>query len=215
MTTTSSSPAPAVINRTRSRIQFLLLGALFFAPFVLAYSAYWLFPDWTPQGKVNHGQLLNPTVALPVLALRDAEGQPLASDVLRGKWTLVQLVRGDCDEACRRELILTRQLHAALGVKRERVQRVLIATDGADIAALQARYGAEQPDLLWLRDAPSGSATAAAVFGSTAPHSAMLVDPLGTWLMVYPHAADEEAVKRDFKGMQKDINKLLRLSSIG
>lgn len=210
-----TSPAPAVINRTRSRIQFVLLGALFFAPFVLAYSAYWLFPNWTPQGKVNYGELLNPAVATPVLALRDADGTPLANDALRGKWTLVQLARGDCDEACRRELILTRQLHAALGVKRERVQRVLIATEAADAAALKARYGAEQPDLKWLRDAPAGGPTAAAVFASTPANAVMLVDPLGTWLMVYPHAADEEAVKRDFKGMQKDINKLLKLSSIG
>lgn len=217
MTTTPMSPqgpAPAVINRTRSRIQFLLLAALFFAPFVLAYSAYWLFPNWAPQGKVNYGQLISPAVQSPVLALRDAAGQPLPNDVLRGKWTLVQLVKTDCDEACRRELILTRQLHAALGVKRERVQRVLIGTAGVDMAALKARYGAEQPDLLWLQDATSG-ATAAEFFADTPANAVMLVDPLGSWLMLYPHAADEAAVKRDFKGLQKDINKLLKLSSIG
>ena len=214
MTLTPTSPAPAVINRTRSRIQFLLLAALFFAPFVLAYSAYWLFPNWSPQGKVNYGQLMSPAPATPVLALRDAAGQPLASDALRGKWTLVQLVKGECEEACRRELVLTRQVHAALGVKRERVQRLLIAADGVDPAALKSRYAAEQPDLLWLQDA-NGSSTAAGFFASAPEHSVMLIDPLGAWVMLYPHATDEEAVKRDFKGMQKDINKLLKLSSIG
>lgn len=201
------------INRNRSRAQFVLLGLLFFAPFVLAYSAYWLFPNWTPQGRVNYGQLLTPTQSSPVVAFTDADGKPLAADPLRGKWTLVQLISADCDEACRRELVLTRQVHAALGVKRERVQRVLIAAEGVDVAALKARYGAEQPDLLWLRDAPGNSAMQ--FFAGQPDHSVLLVDPLGTWLMVYPHAADEEAVKRDFKGMQKDINKLLKLSSIG
>ncbi len=209
----TENAVPRVINRTRSRIQFVLLGLLFFAPFVLAYSAFWLFPDWTPQGRVNYGQLLTPTRAIPMLALRDVEGRALLSDPLRGKWTLVQLVAADCDEACRRELVLTRQMHAALGVKRERVQRLLIASDAVDALALKARYAAEQPDLLWLRDTPDN---AAAAFFATAPADAvMLVDPLGSWLMIYPHAADEEAVKRDFKGMQKDINKLLKLSSIG
>lgn len=208
-----TDPQYPQINRNRSRAQFVLLGLLFFAPFVLAYSAFWLFPNWTPQGRVNYGQLLSPTQSTPAVVFANADGTPLASDPLRGKWTLVQLVTADCDEACRRELVLTRQVHAALGVKRERVQRVLIAAEGIDIAALKARYGAEQPDLLWLRDAPGNPAMQ--FFAGSPAHSVMLVDPLGTWLMLYPHAADEEAVKRDFKGMQKDINKLLKLSSIG
>ncbi len=200
------------INRTRSRIQFLLLAALFFAPFLLAYSAYWLFPDWTPQGRVNYGELLNPTRPTPTFTLLDVDGKPAEADPLRNKWTLVQTVPQHCDEACVRELVLTRQLHAALGVKRERVQRLVIVGAEVDVAALAARLGPEQPDLRWLRDAPGNPALA---FFATAPHSVMLVDPLGTWLMIYPHAADEAAVKRDFKGMQKDINKLLKLSSIG
>lgn len=209
-----TDPQYPQINRTRSRVQFVLLGVLFFAPFVLAYSAYWLFPNWAPQGRVNYGQLLNPTQSTPKLALADAEGRPLATDPLRGKWTLVQLLPADCSEACIRELVLTRQIHAALGVKRERVQRVLIAAEAVDIAALKVRYGAEQPDLLWLRDT-SGRNAAMAFFAAAPADGVLLIDPLGTWLMVYPHAADEDAVKRDFKGMQKDINKLLKLSSIG
>lgn len=200
------------INRNRSRAQFVLLGMLFFAPFVLAYSAYWLFPNWTPEGRTNYGQLIVPAKPVPALALNDAEGKPLAADPLRGKWTLVQLLPADCTEACRRELVLTRQIHAALGVKRERVQRVLIAAANVDVAALKARYAAEQPDLLWLSDT---SGNAAHFFADTPADSVMLIDPLGSWLMVYPHAADEDAVKRDFRGMQKDINKLLKLSSIG
>ncbi len=204
--------APA-INRTRSRIQFVMLGLLFLAPFALAYSAYWLFPNWSPKGHVNYGELLNPVRATPWFAFRNADGQPLTTDPLRGKWTLVQLLPQDCDEACRRELVLSRQTVAALGVKRERVQRLLIAGEGVDLAALKARYGAEQPDLLWLRDAPGNPA--AAFFTGATVSSLLLVDPLGSWLMIYPHAADEAAVKLDFKGIQTDLNKLLKLSSIG
>lgn len=201
------------INRTRSRIQLVLLGLLFLAPFALAYSAYWLFPDWSPQGRVNYGQLLTPVRAVPQLGLRTADGQPLASDPLRGKWTLLQLLPQDCAEACRRELVLTRQTLATLGVKRERVQRLLIAAEAVDLAGLKARDGAEQPDLLWLQDAPGNRA--AAFFADAPADSVLLIDPLGSWLMIYPHATDEEAVRRDFKGLQKDLNKLLRLSSIG
>lgn len=205
-----ASPDPT--QRTRSRIQFLLLGALFLAPFLLAYSAYWVFPNWAPEGRVNYGVLLDPTRSTAGLVLTDAAGHPQGERVLRDHWTLVQLVPGTCDSACERELILTRQLHAALGAKRERVRRVAIVPADADIAQLQARYAAEQPELQWLRDAGGNPATL--LFGGQ-PNAVMLVDPLGTWLMTYPHAADAAAVGRDFKGMQKDINKLLKLSSIG
>ena len=208
-----SEPTYPHINRTRSRVQLILLAVLFFAPFVIAYSAHWLFPNWAPQKRVNYGQLITPVRPVPALALRDAQGQLLSSNVLRGKWTLVQLAADDCGEACQRELVLTRQAWATFGANRDRVQRLLIAADGVDVAALKTRLGAEQPDLQWLRDA-TGPQTAAAFFAETAPHAVMLVDPLGNWLMMYPHAADEEAVKRDFKGLRKDINKLLRLSSI-
>ena len=203
----------APINRRRSRIQFLLLGLLFFLPFLLAYSAYWLFPNWSPEGRVNYGQLLNPTRSTPAFVLTDANGAAQPNAVLREHWTLVQIVQGTCDSACERELVLTRQLHAALGTKRERVQRVVIAAADADLTAIKAGMANEQPDLRWLQDAPGNPAIQ---FFSDAPANAvLLIDPLGSWLMIYPHAADEEAVKRDFKGMQKDINKLLRLSSIG
>ena len=42
--------------------------------------------------------------------------------------------------------------------------------------------------------------------------SAYLVDPNGNWLLVYPSGL---ATQDQFKGMQKDIKKLLRLSQIG
>lgn len=208
-----TEPAYPQINRTRSRAQFVLLAVLFFAPFMLAYTMHWFFPDWSPQGRVNYGQLITPVRPAPAFALRDAAGAPLASNPLRGKWTLVQLAAGDCSEACLRELVLTRQTWATFNANRSRVQRLLIAGNGVDVAALKAKLGAEQPDLTWLQDAVEGP-TAAGFFADTPAHSVLLVDPLGNWLMVYPHAADEAAVKRDFKGMQKDINKLLRLSSI-
>jgi len=108
--------------------------------------------------------------------------------------------------------VLTRQLHTALGSKRERVQRVAIVPAGADVAALAASLAKTHPDLRWMQDAPGDAATT--LFGGGS-HATLLIDPLGTWLMRYPHAADEAAVKRDFRGMQKDINKLLKLSSIG
>jgi hypothetical protein len=205
----------APISRTRSRAQFLLLATLFFAPFVSAYVLVFFYPDWRPDGQVNYGQLVNPAKTIPTLALRNVQGQPLTKNPFDGQWTLLQIQSGPCEDACRRELTLSRQIYTTLGAKRERVQRALLAVGEADIADTQTQLGAEQPGLLWFRDAASGPSLAALLAG--APANALLViDPLGTWLMFYPPvAADEPAVQRDFKGIQKDLNKLLKLSHIG
>lgn len=204
----SSSPA-------RTRLQLSLLGVLFFAPFFSAYIAVFLF-DWHPGGAtLNYGRLLSPARTVPALALRDADGQRLAGDPLRGKWTLVQLLKGGCSEDCRRELVLSRQTRTSLNDKRERVQRVVIADAATDLTALKAELAAEHPDLVWLRDTGPG-AEAAGFFSELPAHALILLDPRGNWLMWYPPvAADPAAIQKDFKGLQKDINKLLRLSSMG
>jgi hypothetical protein len=215
MTDSSASfPAP---TRLRSRAQFLLLAVLFFAPFVGAYLILALKPDWRPDGQVNYGQLVNPAVALPIenLRLRDAQGQPVAGNPFGRRWVLLQLLRGPCEDACRRELVLSRQVYTTLGDKRERVVRALVAVQGADLQPVQSAFGAEQPGLLWLQDSASTPQLAGLL--ATAPDNALLLlDPVGTWLMLYPNvAADPAAVQKDFKGIQKDLRKLLRLSHIG
>ena len=52
----------------------------------------------------------------------------------------------------------------------------------------------------------------AADFFQPAPADALLmVDPLGNWFMVYPPKADPVA---DFKGILKDLKKLLKQSQV-
>jgi hypothetical protein len=40
--------------------------------------------------------------------------------------------------------------------------------------------------------------------------SLYLVDPFGNWLMTYAPTPGPEGLQQDFKGMQKDLNKLLK-----
>lgn len=205
----------ATPNPLRTRLQVTLLALLFFLPFFGAYFAVFVL-GWHPDGeRVNYGQLVHPARPVPVFSLRTAEGGLHPVDALRGKWTLVQLLRGGCDEACRRELVLSRQTRTALNDRRERVQRVVIADAVTDLAALKTQLGADQPDLVWLRDAELG-ARALEFFADAPPNALLLVDPNGNWMMWYaPVAADQESIQKTFKGLQKDLNKLLRLSSIG
>lgn len=208
------TPAEALPPRARSRITLLMLAVLFFAPFVSAYLAFFLFPQWQPSGRLNYGQLIDPARPVPEFGMRDASGRLVGKDPLRGQWTLLQLLPAACDEPCRRSLLLSRQLRIALGTEAGRVQRVVMADAAALLASTRAQLTAEQPGLVWLQDALA-EPRAAAFFASAPANAILLLDPNGNWLMVYPPAPDDDAVQRDFKGMQKDLKKLLKLSHIG
>jgi hypothetical protein len=131
--------------------------------------------------------------------------------LLRGKWTMLYVGDGACDERCRKALYLTRQSRTALNKDMDRIQRVFLATGTQLDSAFLAK---EHPDLLVLKlqgpdaarlvepipayvDGPVGSAG-----------RIYLVDPLGNLLMSYPASAPDKALLTDLK-------KLLRLSHIG
>lgn len=205
---------PQVPSRTRTRLQITLLALLFGLPFVGGYVAFYFFPQVMPQGRVNYGQLVKPTRPLPVVALRDETGKPLADDLLRGKWTLLHIVRSNCDEPCLREVILSRQTRQAMNRDDGRVRRLLLAAPGVDLAAIKAAFGTEQPDLHYAQEAAS-EPYALPVFAGVPDNAILVIDPIGNWLMSYPPAADAVQVQKDFRGIQKDLRKLLKLSHIG
>jgi hypothetical protein len=175
---------------------------------------------------VNHGELVQPPLPLPDLVLPEADGPrsggPGAADdargadpavtspkFLKGKWTLLYLGAGACSAGCRADLYNTRQVRAALGADRERVQRVFLA-EGAccDLEWLHA----QQPDLITVQaSAAAAPLTAILEHAGSSPAAGdrvYLIDPLGNLMMCY--AADARP-----KGMLEDLKKLLRLSHVG
>ncbi|GAC1623922.1 MAG: cytochrome c oxidase subunit I [Nevskia sp.] len=203
------NPQANVLRRSRQIL--LLLGALFFLPFIAAWVIYHFFPDWRPTGSTNYGELIAPARPLPALVLRDGEGRPLA-EALNGRWTLVYLGGASCDAACVERLVLERQVRLALGKDLSRLLRIYIAPDAAAQAAAAALLAKDHPGLQILADGGADGQRAAAFFAPKDPLALYLVDPNGNWLMVYRDQADQDALQR---GLLKDLKKLLRLSSIG
>src|SRR6185503_14017395 len=107
MTTPTAAP--------RARKQIWILIALFFAPLALAFLLYY-GGGWRPPGSTNKGELISPPRPLPDGA------------AWHGKWTLVYVGDGRCDEQCRAALLLTRQTRLALNADMTRVQRIFLAT---------------------------------------------------------------------------------------
>ncbi|MEK6806562.1 MAG: hypothetical protein AABY95_07930 [Pseudomonadota bacterium] len=170
------------------------LALLFFVPLLAAYTIFFYFPEWIPEGKTNYGTLVSPA--------RPATG---FADALKGRWTYVYLADDGCTERCLEKLVQIRQIRLALNEKRQRVQRVLLVSRTDEALRLAEALKAEHPDLRVLADSDG---KAREFFAPADADALYLLDPLGNWLMTYPAAAES-------RGLFKDIKKLLRLSQIG
>jgi hypothetical protein len=177
--------------RAASRRTLGVLVLLFFGPLLLATALYYS-SGWRPVGHTNHGTLIDPP-------------RPLAGALFQGKWSLVYVGAGSCDESCRRTLHYMRQTHLGLGRLYTRTQRVFLETAPCCDAALAHTY----PDLITV---DASSAAMRPVLRQIPPeHRAtgiFIVDPRGNLMMQYD-ANDPP------RGLLDDLNHLLGLSSIG
>jgi cytochrome oxidase Cu insertion factor (SCO1/SenC/PrrC family) len=195
-------------HQTRQRRMLIGVALMFFAPLALAFYLYY-GTGWHPGGRVNAGELIVPARPLPALALPIATGDARTNpDFLKGKWTLLYVQKGRCEDECHRHLYDTRQVRLALDREMTRVQRVFIGDEGCcDLAQLKAVH----PDLTAIRASPADEPLLALLpmrSGAVNSHRVYLVDPLGNVMMFYAPEAKP-------KGMLEDMKRLLRLSSIG
>ncbi len=207
--TNSPTSEPSLARR---RVQLVLLALLFMAPVVAAWVA-WLYVGEHGVGATsNAGTLVTPARALPDdLPLLELDGGPLRERALRGRWTYVLFGQGaDCDAACDAWLFKTRQLRVSINKDFPRVQRLLILGERPPAEVLRAMQQ-EHPDLLFaVADGP-GLVAVRQTFAVAAPpdgSQVFLVDPLGNVMMTYDAGVG-------FKGMLKDLRKLLKVSQIG
>jgi hypothetical protein len=179
----------------RSRRTLWLVLAVCAAPLIASYAAFYF---WRPSGQVNYGELLEPR-PLPARALASIDGSAFRLSDLKGEWVLLTAGPAACDEACRRQLVYTRQVRLAQGREVGRVERVWLLTDAA---TPDSALVAEHPDLKIVRD---GELAAGLPALRSAANHVYVVDPLGNLMMRFPESADPQR-------MLKDLSRLLRHS---
>ncbi len=180
----------------RNRRLIVLIAAIAIAPVVLSYLTYYF---WPRDARVNYGALLAPQTLAPIVGTR-LDGTAFDVDLLRGRWLVLFAAPGACDATCTGALYAARQARTIQNAERERVQRVWLVTDGQTPAAALL---AEHPDLAVVRVADSAAAQLPRGSGSI-----YVVDPLGNFVLAWPS-------EPDIKAMAKDLERLLRASSIG
>lgn len=197
----------AVPSEKSKRNTLLLLAGVFFLPFVIGTGLFWV--DWRPEKYSNHGELLQPARPLPDTGLSRADGQPLPTSAIRGKWLLVLPATGMCDHSCESSLQMMGQVYIALNKEQNRLQRVFITYEGittdnkAALTALQLKFpdivvasvSANEKGKVW-HDALGGGG-----------QDMFIVDSLGNVMMRYADPVD-------MRGVLKDLERLLKYSWI-
>ena len=184
------------------------LAAMFFVPLL---GAFWLYyaGGLRPAGSTNHGELISPARPLEAANLVTAEGKAARGDLLRGKWTLVYVGDGQCDEGCRKALWTMRQTRLLLAEDMDRVQRVFVAeADCCDTVFLNR----EHPGLETVAPADDAARGWIDQFPRTSSETSgpyiFIIDPLGNLMMRFDSSQNP-------KGLLQDLEKLLKLSHIG
>lgn len=185
-------------QRTRGRLQFLLIAAMFFVPLLFAAWLYYSGDALQPDSRANHGALLE-----PIVNLEDA----VPGSMIHGSrnWRLVYTADDGCGEPCRKGLYTLRQSRLMLGKEMDRLERVFL-------------HGAEPPDTLLDAEEHQGlvalhDTALQAVLEEKRPESL----PPGGYYLIDPHGNLVLYFSPDIKprDLVDDIKRLLKLSRIG
>ena len=155
---------------------------------------------------INIALWASPARPLTVAGLRNVDGSAASPDVLEGKWSLIYIGDGACDEACRTALVFGRQSRLALNNEMKRVQRVFLATGNC---CDNEYFATQQPGLIALDASAPEAAALLAHFPQDRQHALFVVDPLGNLMMRH------DASVITTKDLLSDLKKLLKLSHIG
>lgn len=203
----NNSPQQAPAHKGQPRVIIIVLVLIFSAPllsswFILNYT------DIVKEGGASHGDLYDPLVALPDVALED----PFASDdenqaSLHGKWSLLYISAGNCGETCEHKLYSMRQIRLAVSRYARHLQRIWMTDimDSATQKAILADYkgtlilpmNADKPPL------PLKEFAIPPVSRPLQADGLYIVDPRGNLVLRYRSGADPEGIISDLKRLLK------------
>jgi cytochrome oxidase Cu insertion factor (SCO1/SenC/PrrC family) len=187
-------------NARRSRTNLLLVGALCAAPVIASYVAYYFV---SPGSHTNYGELME-TRPLPAARLQLTDGTVFQLERLKGKWLLLMVDSGGCNDFCQRKLFTIRQLRLAQGKDMERIERAWLISDAvAPSAAVMSSFQGT-----WMIRAAGSELLAQLPVKSALADHIYVVDPLGNLVLRYPRDADPLKIV-------KDLARLLKTSGIG
>ena len=187
----------------RGRRKFLLVASLFIVPVLTAIVLYHSV-DWRPVVNTQ-GTLIDPPRPLETAGITLTDSEKVPADAFQGRWSIIRPVTGDCGQRERKLIDELARVRLALDKDAGRVQRVLVHDGGCAAADFESG----ETDLKLYTAAAGGTGFLAqfppAVDGAPGIY---IADPHGNLMMSYPAGGSA-------RGLLRDLERLLRLSSIG
>jgi cytochrome oxidase Cu insertion factor (SCO1/SenC/PrrC family) len=203
-----------LIERQGGRWMVWLVLLVCAAPVMLSYLTYYVI---RPQAKSVHGELIEPTRALPDVKALEADGRALNLMDLKGQWLFISVGSGACEEACQARLFIQRQLIVSLGKEQDRVEWVWLIRDQSAIPE-EIKPGLAQAHVLrvskealdaWLPHDVIKAGQQDSAGTQSVEDYFYLVDPMGELMERFKAGADKSLAS----GVKKDLERLLRASS--
>ncbi len=165
-----------------------------------------------PQHEQNYGTLLKQHQLLQKLPLKNSDENDFSISKLKGKWSLIYLYPGQCEQLCFQHLFYLRQIKLSLHDKASRVNRLFVTMSQSDLPRLKAILKHDYPGtyLAFMQDSQIKNLVPNKFNKNIAFQDGFLyvADPLGNIILGYQANANPE-------GILKDLNLLLSISQIG
>lgn len=187
-------------NATRkNRRTLILLALVLLAPFVASYTLF--FWNVRPD-TVNYGELLE-VKPLTGSASNEIDNTIFRMRDLRGKWVLLSVDSGKCDEQCQKKLYYMRQVRTVQNTEMDRVERLWLIDDGETpspeiVNDFKGTWIINAKDSDLLKEIPATMSLRDHIY---------VIDPIANLMMRFPK--DPDPAK-----MAKDIKRLLKVSQL-
>ena len=193
--------------RKRGRWMLWLVLLVCASPMIASYFTYYVIK---PEKRNNYGTLIDQRAhPVPAMATTTLDGRPQALEQFKGKWVMLMVGPGACPDSCRKQLFALRQLRLMQGKDADRIERVWLITDKEPLDTLIIR---EYDGTHMLRaDGATVASWLPADTGTTPADHIYMIDPLGHLMMRFPKDPQLQEVRKVYK----DVNKLLKASSVG
>lgn len=173
-------------NRNNNLWQLWMLILLFALPAIAAWFFYFN-PQWLPQGRTNHGELIDPPRAIGSLRMQTTDSGVFDWGLLKDQWTMTIVAVGRCDDKCIERLIKVRQIRRAMAANRQRIERLLILLpDASGNLELPSLEGLEGTHLAVAASADKSEILELFASGpASLDNSIFLIDPMVDLMMVH------------------------------
>ncbi len=191
------SEAKQPVNK-RNVLTLGMIVLVFALPPVVAYFMY--YTGIMPEARVNKGTLITPT-ELPDLMLQTIDNKSYSIKSNSGKWTLLMLADSSCDDLCKKNIYLMRQVKTSLGKDSHNTERLLIMTN-TPIPEVLTDFLHDYPDMPVITGSQNAVATLNNFFLSVAGdtvNKVFIIDPRGQLMMHYQPELQPKDLLSDLK----------------